>query len=137
MPSMGLSATARDVARWGQMCLDDGAIHGRRVVPAEFFTDLRRGRTQHVDVDDCINSVTNLKLPQGTAYRSFFWFPPGQSVAALALGAFGQLCYINWQYRTVLVFFGSWIMGDDWTRLTAEQWHACEQISQLVTRRGG
>jgi CubicO group peptidase (beta-lactamase class C family) len=137
IPSMGISATARDLALWGQLCLNDGAWQGHQLIPKAFFGDLRRRRTQQIDVGNWVSGVPDLRMPQGTAYGSFFWFPPGKSTAVLASGAFGQTCYINWTFNTVVLFFSSWIVGDDWTKLTADQWHACEQISQLVSGRGG
>jgi hypothetical protein len=136
MPSMGVNATARDLARWGQLCLSDGAWHGQQLIPKAFFDDLRGRSRQKIEIENWISGVPDLRMPQGTAYGSFFWFPPGKSVAALASGAFGQTCYINWTFNTVVLLFSSWIVGEDWTRLTADQWHACEQISQVVSGRG-
>src|SRR5215472_15942055 len=37
----GISATARDLARFGQMILDDGRARGGRVVPATWLADVR------------------------------------------------------------------------------------------------
>ena len=42
VPSFGISATLRDIGRWGQMCLQNGKWNGHQMVPAEFFADLQK-----------------------------------------------------------------------------------------------
>src|SRR5260370_28054846 len=70
----GISATARDLARFGQMLLDDGMSQGRAVVPAAWLADTR---APGPDVREAF-AVTDHEfvLPRGW-YRNQFSVIPG------------------------------------------------------------
>ncbi len=102
----GVSATARDLARFGQMLIDDGAAGGQQVVPAAWLDD---ARAPGPGVREAFAATDNeLALPGGW-YRSKFWVIPGHGGPVLVcLGIHGQLIYADRAARTVVVKFSSW-----------------------------
>lgn len=102
----GVSATARDLARFGQMLIDDGAAGGQQVVPAAWLDD---ARAPGAGVREAFAATDNeLALPGGW-YRSKFWVIPGYGGPVLVcLGIHGQLIYADRAARTVVATFSSW-----------------------------
>ncbi len=134
VPSFGLCATLRDMARWGQMCLNLGEFHGKRIVPSNYLQDVRTGVTQVVPAEDWIDGI-KLELPAGTAYRSWFWFPGLTRDSFAASGGFGQLCYMNWRHQTLIACFSSWMGDDKFEQLEQTYWSAFEQLTQILHSR--
>jgi CubicO group peptidase (beta-lactamase class C family) len=111
----GMSAVARDLARFGQLLLDDGVVDGHEVVPSAWLRDARHPAA---DVRAAF-AVTDheLVLPGGW-YRSQFWFVPTQQGTALVcLGIHGQMVYVNHATRTVGVKLSSWPTAQNTTYL--------------------
>jgi len=102
----GVSATARDLARFGQMLIDDGTAGGHQVVPAGWLDD---ARGPEPGVREAFAATDNeLALPGGW-YRSKFWVIPGYDGPVLVcLGIHGQLVYADRAARTVVAKFSSW-----------------------------
>jgi hypothetical protein len=102
----GVSATARDLARFGQLLIDDGMAAGAQVVPAAWLAD---ARAPEPGVREAFAVTDNeLALPGGW-YRSKFWVIPGYGGPVLVcLGIHGQLIYADRAARTVVVKFSSW-----------------------------
>jgi hypothetical protein len=102
----GVSATARDLARFGQLLIDDGMAGGRQVVPAAWLAD---ARAPEPGVREAFAVTDNeLALPGGW-YRSKFWVIPGYGGPVLVcLGIHGQLIYADRAARTVVVKLSSW-----------------------------
>jgi len=107
----GLCATARDVARFGQMLLDGGAVPDgaggtRRVVPPRW---LRQGWAVDSDVRTVFAaSPAEASFPGGW-YRNQFWFRPGAyGDVLLGLGIHGQMLHVSRRTNTVCVKFSSW-----------------------------
>jgi len=107
----GLCATARDVARFGQLLLDggvipDGAGGTRRVVPPQWLR-------QAWGVDSGTRaafaaSPAESAFPGGW-YRNQFWFRPGQAGdVLLCLGIHGQMVHVSRRTKTVCVKFSTW-----------------------------
>ena len=102
----GLSATARDLARFGQMLLDDGFVDGVEVVPAAWLADARHPSPA---VRQAFANTDNEEVLTGGWYRSQFWFVPVPDGEALVcLGIHGQMVYVNRGTRTVGVKLSSW-----------------------------
>jgi CubicO group peptidase (beta-lactamase class C family) len=102
----GISATARDVARFGQMLLDDGLSSGRAVVPAAWLAD---ARAPGPGVREAFAGTDNEPVLPGGWYRSQFWFVPGPGGPVLiCLGIHGQLVYVDRAARMVVVKLSSW-----------------------------
>jgi CubicO group peptidase (beta-lactamase class C family) len=107
----GLCATARDVARFGQMLLDGGAVPDgaggtRRVVPPRW---LRDGWAVDADVRGAFAaSPAEASFPGGW-YRNQFWFRPGAyGDVLLCLGIHGQMVHVSRRTNTVCVKLSSW-----------------------------
>jgi CubicO group peptidase (beta-lactamase class C family) len=102
----GISATARDLARFGEMLVDDGMALGRTVVPAAWLDDVR---APEPGVREAFASTDNEPVLPGGWYRSQFWVIPGPAGPVLVcLGIHGQLIYADRGSRTVVVKLSSW-----------------------------
>lgn len=102
----GVSATARDVARFGQLLLGRGRAGGRQVVPAAWIDD---ARTPPPDVRAAFAASDNDTVLPGGWYRSQFWFVPGRNGDVLmCLGIHGQLVHVDFVAETVVVKLSSW-----------------------------
>jgi CubicO group peptidase (beta-lactamase class C family) len=107
----GLCATARDVARFGQMLLDGGAVPDgaggmRRVVPPRW---LRQGWAVDSDVRAAFAASPAESAFPGGWYRNQFWFRPGAyGDVLLCLGIHGQMLHVSRRTNTVCVKFSTW-----------------------------
>jgi CubicO group peptidase (beta-lactamase class C family) len=107
----GLCATARDVARFGQLLLDGGAIpqpdgESRVVIGPRW---LREAWAVDADARTVFaTSPAELSMPGGW-YRNQFWFRPGHhGDVLLCLGIHGQMIHVSRRTRTVCVKLSSW-----------------------------
>ncbi len=106
IPDGGISATARDLARFGQMLVDEGWAQGRAVVPAAWLADMREPEP---GVREAFSRTDNEYVLPGGWYRSQFWVIPGSLGPVLVcLGIHGQLIYADQAARTVVVKLSSW-----------------------------
>jgi CubicO group peptidase (beta-lactamase class C family) len=132
----GLGATARDLARFGQMLLDAGGVpdgNGNAVhddasaadpwaVPGERVTDVPRPMRSVVpsqwfrqawgvtsDLREAfVASPVERSFPGGW-YRNQLWFRPGEfGDVMLCLGIHGQMLHVSRRTRTVCVKLSSW-----------------------------
>ena len=118
----GLCATARDVARFGQMLLDGGLVPGsgapgnqqsarrsggtRRVVPPQW---LRRAWAVDADTRTAFAASPAEWAFPGGWYRHQFWFRPGDyGDVLLCLGIHGQMLHVSRRTNTVCVKFSTW-----------------------------
>lgn len=72
-------------------------------------------------------------LPKG-AYRNQFWVEDGLNRTLMARGVFGQLIYISWEFRMVVVKLSSWpeFVNPAWTVATL---NAVRSIGAALSRR--
>jgi hypothetical protein len=102
----GVSATARDLARFGQLLVDDGIAGGNPVVPAAW---LAATRAPDPGVREAFAATENELVLPGGWYRNQFWVIPGPGGPVLVcLGIHGQLVYADRAARTVVVKMSSW-----------------------------
>ncbi|MFY9920128.1 MAG: serine hydrolase [Mycobacterium sp.] len=102
----GISATTRDVARFGMLLLDDGSVGGRPVVPEDW---LRQARHIDADIRGAFAASDSEPVLPGGWYRNQFWFVPGPSGdILLCLGIHGQMVFVDRATRTVAVKLSSW-----------------------------
>lgn len=102
----GMSARARDIARFGQMLLDDGYAGSAPVVPSRW---LRASRTLDPDIRGAFASSTSEAVLTGGWYRNQFWFVPGAvGDLQVCLGIHGQMVVVDRATRTVSVKMSSW-----------------------------
>ena len=111
----GLCATARDVARFGQMLLDGGLVPDgsgtRRVVPPQW---LRRAWAVDADARSVFAASPAEWAFPGGWYRHQFWFRPGDyGDVLLCLGIHGQMLHVSRRTGTVCVKFSSWPDAQD------------------------
>jgi len=129
----GVSATARDLARFGQMLIDDGTAGGHQVVPAGWLDD---ARGPEPGVREAFAATDNeLTLPGGW-YRSKFWVIPGYDGPVLVcLGIHGQLVYADRAARTVVAKFSSW-PDPQHTGYLVDTLRACAAIAAQLAAPG-
>lgn len=102
----GISASVRDLARFGQLLLDDGNRDGQQVVPATWLRQLR-GVDQ--DIRDAFAASGHEAVLPGGWYRNQFWMVPGPSgIVQLAIGIHGQMILVDDQTRTVAAKLSTW-----------------------------
>jgi CubicO group peptidase (beta-lactamase class C family) len=107
----GMSARARDLARFGQLLLDDGFVHDTSVVPERW---LHQARALDPDIRGAFAASNSESVLTGGWYRNQFWFVPGQlGDLQLCLGIHGQMMLVDRATRTVSVKMSSWPSAQD------------------------
>jgi len=102
----GVCATARDLARFGQMLIDDGMARRHQVVPPAWLAGTREPEP---GVREAFAASDHESALPGGWYRNQFWVIPGPGGPVLAgLGIYGQLVYADQATRTVVVKLSSW-----------------------------
>jgi CubicO group peptidase (beta-lactamase class C family) len=107
----GLCATARDVARFGQLLLDGGLLPAgtgrtRRVVPPQW---LRQAWAVDAGTRAAFAASPAEWAFPGGWYRHQFWFRPGDyGDVLLCLGIHGQMVHVSRRTNTVCVKFSTW-----------------------------
>jgi CubicO group peptidase (beta-lactamase class C family) len=115
--SGGLSTTMRDLARFGQMLLDEGrSMTGEAVLPASWMRDSFAGDPDSRQA--FASSPTDTGMPGGM-YRNQLWLPYADRDILLCLGIHGQLVYVNQAARLVGVKLSSWPVPQDPAMLSA------------------
>lgn len=111
----GLCATARDIARFGQMLLDGGSVPDgagtRAVVPPLW---LRQSWGVDSDVRAAfVASPAERSMPGGWYHNQFWFRPGGHGDVLLCLGIHGQMLHVSRRTRTVCVKFSTWPRAQD------------------------
>ena len=102
----GMSAVARDLARFGQMLLEDGRVGGHKVVPSGWLDDVWH---PGAEVRQAFARTDNDEVLPGGWYRNQFWLVPNRHDTALVcLGIHGQMVYVDRTTHTVGVKLSSW-----------------------------
>lgn len=97
----GMSATAPDLARIGQMLLKRGRVGNDQVIPAAVIDDLMRGgSTQAFE-------AANMPHRAGWSYHNQWWINPQQPRSLGAMGAFGQRLMVFPDHDLVVVLLSS------------------------------
>jgi CubicO group peptidase (beta-lactamase class C family) len=112
----GLAATLRDLARFGLLLADRGAVEGRQVVPEWWLDDALRG---DADSRAAFAASDNHVWAPGGMYRNQFWLPYPDRDALLCLGIHGQLVYAEPARRLVVVKLSSWPLPQEPVHLHA------------------
>jgi CubicO group peptidase (beta-lactamase class C family) len=84
----GLSATTRDLARFGELMRCEGAWDGRQVIPAAVVANIRRG------ADPEKFAKAGYALLGGYSYRDLWWVTHNEHGAFEARGIHGQRLYV-------------------------------------------
>jgi CubicO group peptidase (beta-lactamase class C family) len=97
----GVSMTARDLARLGELLRNDGVHDGRQVVPKAWIRDMQQNGDR-----EAWQQGRNVDLPNGR-YRSQ-WYQSGEADGAFcAIGIHGQWLYVDPSTQTVIVKMSS------------------------------
>lgn len=97
----GISATLRDMARFGLMLLNGGQVEGRQVVPAAWCQDIRHGAHGLYDEE-------NYKDWPNGAYRNQFWVEDSRLGRHYCFGVFGQMVMVAPDTGLMAVKLSSW-----------------------------
>ncbi len=120
----GISAVARDLARFGRLLLETAGSTAARWSPRAGWRTRGTGprRPGRVRASD------NEEVLPGGWYRNQFWFVPTPRGAMLCLGIHGQMVYVNRATRLVGVKLSSWPEAQSPEHL-ANTLRACGAIS--------
>ncbi|WP_309142515.1 serine hydrolase [Bradyrhizobium sp. sGM-13] len=98
MAGGGLSATLRDIARFGELMRCNGSWNGKQIIPASVVDDVQKGG----DATKC------QYMPQpGYSYRSMWWISHNELDAFEARGVHGQRVYVAPKAEMVIARFAS------------------------------
>ena len=101
--SGGLCATARDLARIGQLMIDGGRWNGRQVLPPGLLDDLLHGGDRLAWDTGAWAETFPLRAGHRVGYRSF-WYATADAPAPLfAWGVHGQTLFLDPARRLVVV----------------------------------
>ncbi len=103
----GLSATARDLARFGEMMRQDGWFNGQQIVPKAAVAKIRKAGNPA----DFARAIWDYDTRRGWSYGSQFWHTNNPDGAYMGIGLYGQAIYINPRAQTVIVRFQSGPVG--------------------------
>jgi CubicO group peptidase (beta-lactamase class C family) len=100
----GLLTTLRDMARFGQMLLQDGSYNGRQILPAVVVEDIRRGG----DREAFARGPAAGPMNRGQSYHHQWWITHNAHGAYFGLGYGGQILFINPAAQMVVAKFSSY-----------------------------
>jgi len=133
IPDGGVSATARDLARFGQMLIDDGRADEHAVVPEAWLADTR---APEPGVREAFARTDNEYVLPGGWYRNQFWVIPGPGgpgvPVLVCLGIHGQLVYADHAARTVVVKMSSWPDAQN-TAYLLDTLRACAAVAAVLS----
>ncbi|WP_169737274.1 serine hydrolase [Simplicispira psychrophila] len=97
----GFNATLRDMARLGQLMLNDGRWGDEQLVPPEAIAHIRHGGKKD------IFARADYKLLPGWSYASLWWISNDDHGAYAARGVHGQTLWVDPKADMVIVRFAS------------------------------
>jgi CubicO group peptidase (beta-lactamase class C family) len=116
----GLCATARDLARFGEMLRHGGELNGRRVFDKAVIDNLRKGGDREKF------KASGMNFRAGYSYHNQWWILHNADGAYEASGVHGQMIHINPAAEMVVVKLSSHpVAGAGFTHpLTLRAWEA-------------
>jgi CubicO group peptidase (beta-lactamase class C family) len=97
----GLSAGMRDMARFGELMLNNGQWKGQQVIPEGAVADIRKGGSK-----EAFKKSDHPGL-KGWSYRNMWWITENEDGAFAARGVHGQTIYVDPKADMVIVRFAS------------------------------
>ncbi|PLW84461.1 6-aminohexanoate hydrolase [Kineobactrum sediminis] len=97
----GLSGGLRDLARIGQLMLDEGSLNGEQLIPKDAIKSITAG----ANPEDFAKAGYDT-IPNGS-YKSLWWLFHNDNGAYAARGVHGQTIYIDPTAQMVIVRFAS------------------------------
>ena len=113
MAAGGMSATLRDLGRFGQAWLDGGVVEGRQVVPSPWIADTLAG--QHDSRDAYAAAYPDLEDDdfREAFYRNKWWVLDASVPLYAAIGIHGQHVMVHGPSQVVIAKFSSLPVADD------------------------
>jgi CubicO group peptidase (beta-lactamase class C family) len=97
----GLNTALTDLARIGQLMLDDGSFNGKQLVPQAAIASIRAGGSPEAF------AKAGYTLLKGWSYRGMWWHSNNAHGAYMARGVHGQSIYVDPEARMVIARFSS------------------------------
>jgi len=102
----GICTTLEDLARFGLMCLHDGVVDGRQIVPKEW---VRRPTTRdQALIDAFVLPPQAGRAGPNACYSDFWWVYDSVAGIYCGLGINGQMLMIHRPSNTVIAKFSTW-----------------------------
>jgi CubicO group peptidase (beta-lactamase class C family) len=119
----GLNATARDLARFGEMLRRGGEFNGQRVIDKEVIDDIAKGGDREKF------KASGMTFRPGYSYHNQWWILHNADGAYEASGIYGQMIHVNPAAELVVVKLSSHpVAGAGFTHpLTLRAWAALAQ----------
>ena len=124
----GFCATLRDLARFGQMHLQEGFYNGRQIVPAEWIADFRFGNRELTDA-----STSWADVFPGSRYRSHWHASGNKHGAYFSIGMYGQHLWIDPKVKVVIVKLSSAPQPYD-VKMTINAFRGFEAIADALMK---
>jgi hypothetical protein len=106
MADGGICATLRDLARFGQLYLQQGRADGRQIVPAAWIEDTVRGAPDGASAFTGAGAVPG--YPAGAHYRNCWWVRDPAVPFYDASGINGQNVFVHVPAQMVVVKLSTW-----------------------------
>lgn len=97
----GLNMSLMDLARVGDLLLNDGVFKNQQIIPLKAIQNIRKGSSQH------LFKAGGHKLLPNWSYRSMWWVSHNEHGAFMARGVHGQSLYIDPTAKMVIARFAS------------------------------
>ncbi|CAL1518468.1 serine hydrolase [Chitinophaga sp. MM2321] len=97
----GFNMGLRDMARFGQLILNNGLVNGQQIIPAAAIDDIKKGGSKEAF------AKAGYTLLKGWSYRNMWWMTNNEDGAFCARGVHGQVIYIDPKADMVIVRFAS------------------------------
>jgi len=97
----GMNASLRDMARLGQLLLNEGTHDGEQIIPAEAVRSIAGGG------DRAAFETAGYTALDGWSYRSMWWISHNDHGAYMARGVHGQAIYVDPAANMVIARFSS------------------------------
>ncbi len=98
----GFNAGLRDMARFGQMILQEGYYNNKQILPKSAIDSIRQGG------DPLKFKKAGYSLLKDWSYKNMWWVSHNEHGAFAARGVYGQTIYIDPKAQMVLVRFASY-----------------------------
>jgi CubicO group peptidase (beta-lactamase class C family) len=129
----GFCATARDLARLGQLIVDDGQRGARAIIPASVIADITdNGDTEAWKNGEWGKSFASIST--NMRYRSGWYLVDDQPKTMFAMGIHGQNLFIDRANRIVVAKLSSWKQRIDYLPLWATH-RGFERLQRTLARR--
>lgn len=97
----GFNLGLRDMARFGQLILNDGKVGQEQIIPKAAIDDIKKGG------DKKAFEKAGYSLLKGWSYRNMWWITNNDHGAFCARGVHGQVIYVDPKADMVIVRFAS------------------------------